>query len=101
MLYNQWHIEQLANSYSNIAESAAVKVTHPFYGESYTLYLCLAQTAESSNHEAFLKSFNQWLHQQLNKDKWPETVVVLTHIPKTPTGKIQKHLITDKVASHA
>src|SRR3990167_4155198 len=34
-------IEQIVSAFPKVKEAAAVKVDHPFYGESFDLYLCI------------------------------------------------------------
>ena len=91
-------IELLAESTDEILEAAAVRVDHPFYGESYELYICAKQPIE--DEKTFLGHFSTKLHEQLARHKWPERVVLCIDFPRTASGKIQKHLLTDKGVRH-
>lgn len=84
-------IEVIAESYAGIAESAAVKTDHDFYGESYLLYIRTKEPIQK--HEIYIGEFTAWLHGQLMRNKWPERIVYCCEFPKTASGKIQKHLL--------
>ena len=92
-------IELLAETIDGILEAAAVRVSHSFYGESYELYIILKQPTE--DEKIFVDNFSREFHEQLARHKWPERVVLCLDFPRTASGKIQKHLLTDKVVNHA
>lgn len=87
-------IENIASSYPNIIEAAAVRVDHTFYGESFNLYLCIEKSI--SNVAEFQQAITTWLHKQLSKEKWPENIVLCDDFQRTASGKIQKHLLETK-----
>jgi len=92
-------IEQIVSSYPNVVEVAAVKIDHSFYGESFNLYVCPAASVHDYN--VFQTELSQWLHKQLAKDKWPEKIFMCRDFPKTPSGKIQKHLLETRNSVNA
>lgn len=86
-------IENAAVQFDGVAEAAAVKISHHFYGESYNLYI-VPEKAASFDQQHLLDQFIPYLHNQLVQYKWPEKISVLAALPKTSSGKVQKHLIT-------
>lgn len=84
-------IEQTIGTYPQITEAVAVKIDHVFYGESFNLYICLANTVLDC--ALFQKEFTHWLHKQLTRDRWPEKILLCRKFPRTSTGKVQKHLL--------
>lgn len=92
-------IELLLSTYPNVTDVAAVRMEHPFYGESFNLHIC---TSDDQLHDAtFHQAVTSWLHKQLAKEKWPEKIVFHAHFPRTSTGKIQKHLLEAEKTVHA
>jgi acyl-coenzyme A synthetase/AMP-(fatty) acid ligase len=81
-------IENYALRHKDVVEAAAVKKNHPFYGESYCLYLTVSLNFQ-------LNDFSCYLHDVIAKHKWPDKVIVVNEFPKTSSGKIRKHLIED------
>lgn len=84
-------IEQIVSSYPNVMEAAAVKIEHPFYGESYNLFVQLQR--ETCDQMLFINKLSAWVHTQIVKEKWPEKIFICADFPKTLSGKIQKHLL--------
>ncbi|HLB41804.1 MAG TPA: class I adenylate-forming enzyme family protein [Gammaproteobacteria bacterium] len=92
-------IELVVESYSNIAEAIAVRVEHSFYGESCILYVRSLTPVQDA--EQFIASLGKWLHEQLVRYKWPENIIYCTEFPRTASGKIKKHLLSARNATHA
>lgn len=92
-------IELVAESSGDILEAAAVRIDHPFYGESYVLYIRAKQPIEDTTH--FVAKFSAWLHNQIVRHKWPEHIVFRDEFPRTASGKIQKHLLSVEEYRHA
>ena len=92
-------IEQLSVSYFNVVEAAAVSIEHPFYGESYNLYIRLQDPIENKNE--FLNLFSAWVHTQIFKEKWPEKILICNEFPRTASGKIQKHILSARSQEYA
>lgn len=89
-------LELVAESYPEIAEAVAVRVEHPFYGESSVLYVRAHQSI--ADRKVFISQLTSWLHEQLGRHKWPEQISYCEDFPRTASGKIQKHLL--KAGSH-
>lgn len=83
-------LELIAETYPEVAEAAAVKVEHAFYGESCVLYV---RTHEPPlERSEFLSRLGAWLREQLVRHKWPEDIIYFDDFPRTASGKVQKHL---------
>lgn len=81
-------IESLINQCPEILESAAVKINHDFYGEAFNLHVVLKNNTDES-----LNIVTKYVQDNLVKYKWPEKILKILELPKTASGKIQKHLI--------
>ena len=68
-----------------------MKIDHDFYSESFDLYLILKSGFED------ISEINRFLHENLVKYKWPNDVMVRSAFPKTPGGKVKKHLLRPEV----
>lgn len=91
-------VEVLAEQHEDVDEAVAVGVPHDFYGESFVLYVRLA--GDRPDKWAF-QTFSPWLHGNLVKYMWPERVVVVDDFPRTASGKVQKHLLSEHAGGQA
>jgi amino acid adenylation domain-containing protein len=82
----------LKNSY--IHEAAAVAVNHEHLGQAIVLFV-------SSNQQQTLtvKEVQIYCKAQLASHQQPIDIVILTHLPKTSNGKIDKRLLTYQYAN--
>lgn len=71
-----------------VAEAAVIGVPHPKWGEVGHAYLVLADGADLTA-EAVLAA----LEDRLARYKIPKDVAFVDQLPRTATGKLQKHLI--------
>ena len=83
-------IEILVEKLPAVKEAAAVRISHDFYGESFNLYLILSEQA-GADAEA---EINRYIHDNLIKYKWPDKLIVCSDFPRTASGKVRKHLLT-------
>jgi len=81
--------ELVAEGHPAVAEAIAVRQAHEFYGESYVLFLRLKET--QPRLEA--SEIGRWLHGQLAKYKWPQSIEVVDDFPRTASGKVRKHAL--------
>ena len=67
-------------------------VKHDFYGESFVLYIILkdqiSPTAEMD--------ISRFIHANIIQYKWPEKIIIKKEFPRTPSGKVIKHLLKEK-----
>lgn len=82
-------VEILSGQYNGVLEAIAVKTGHPFYGESYILFL------KTTNKDEIEQSFGGWLHENLVQYKWPEKIIYVDDFPRTASGKVRKHLLLE------
>lgn len=83
-------IEYVAETYEGVAEAAAVKHKHAFYGESFRLYLTLKSPV--ADETRWLHRFKAWMRERLPQPRWADDVYLMKAFPRTASGKIQKHL---------
>jgi len=84
-------IEVLAEKNEAIAEAAAVKIPHDFYGESYLLFIRLKEGYKNTENDTV-----SWLHNNLVKYKWPENVIIKDRFPVTSSNKVRKNILMEE-----
>ena len=89
-LINLKEIELLVLKEVFVSEAAAIPVIHDFYGESYILFIEFKNKSES---ESIRLSTEKRIHERLDKYKWPDQIIYIKDMPRSPSGKIQKHLL--------
>ena len=87
-------IELVAERLPLVAEAAAVGVPHKFYGEAIYLFAKFKEGTPPA--EGRLKA-EEWLRSNLARHTWVERVIDVDQLPRTSSGKIQKHLLRDRV----
>jgi acyl-CoA synthetase (AMP-forming)/AMP-acid ligase II len=83
-------VELLAEAHAAVQEAAAVKIPHEFYGESYILFII----AKDELGESCQSEIAQFIHQNIDQYKWPEKIEIKQEFPRTASGKIKKHLLS-------
>lgn len=83
-------IEEVIAQIPFIVESAVIGISDPMLGEAIQVYL-VAKKEELQDDIAVLKH----CRQQLPLYKLPKHLVWVNQLPKTASGKIQKHLLGD------
>jgi long-chain acyl-CoA synthetase len=78
-------VEQVLCSHPGVAEAAVIGVPDPVRGESPKALIILRDGAAVSTQEIV-----QWCRQRLANYKVPRSVVVVSDLPRTVTGKILK-----------
>jgi acyl-coenzyme A synthetase/AMP-(fatty) acid ligase len=86
--------EVLAETHEAVHEAAGVPVSHDFYGESYVIFLIL----KSGHGEESLADISTFIHENLVKYKWPETLLWRADFPRTASGKVKKRMLADELA---
>lgn len=87
-------IEALLVNYPGLREAAVVGLADAQWGEVGCLVIVVEP--EQAVDEAALLGF---LRQKLASYKMPKTVVQLNKLPRTPTGKLQKGQLKDRLSS--
>lgn len=89
-LLSMRELEVVASRHLAVVDAAAVPIPHPFYGESYELFLKL--TPESP--AAVLDDVKTFIYSRLSRYKWPEQIHRVDEFPATASGKIRKFLLS-------
>lgn len=85
-------VERCLLAHPDIVDAAVVGVPHEHWGEAVAAAVVLA--ADALADEAALI---EHCRQRLSSFKVPKTVHVLPEFPRTGTGKIQKHILREKL----
>jgi non-ribosomal peptide synthetase component E (peptide arylation enzyme) len=79
-------IEEIVLLHPAVAEAAAVSAPHERLGEGVAVFVTLY-----GDEAPTLATLSELCGEhQLAKQKWPQWLSVVTEMPKTPSGKIQK-----------
>lgn len=79
-------VEQILHRHPAIQAAAVVGVPDARLGERAVAYVTLRP-----GHGLTLDQMKHFLEEQrMTKQYWPETLIILDDLPRTPTGKIQK-----------
>lgn len=87
-------VEQLLYEHRAVAEVAIVAMPDPRLGERACAFVVLRNGAALTL--ADVRSFLE--ARGMTKTYWPERVEVVTELPRTPSGKIQKYLLRQRAA---
>ena len=85
-------VEQVLAAHPNVREVAVVARSHPRWGEVPVAFVA-EQVAGAASEEALI----EWVRGRLAHYKAPKQVV-FTELPKTSTGKIEKHALRRHLA---
>jgi acyl-CoA synthetase (AMP-forming)/AMP-acid ligase II len=87
-------IEDALHTHPDLKEAAVVSIPHARLGEGVGVFLIAKgqHRPDRSELAAHLKG------RGLAPQKWPERVEYLADFPRTPSGKVQKHLLRKDIA---
>ncbi len=88
-------IELAAERLPLIVEAAAVGMPHKFYGEAIYLF---AKFKDGTSPADGLVKAEEWLRNNLARHTWVEKVISVDQLPRTASGKVQKHLLRERLA---
>jgi 3-phosphoshikimate 1-carboxyvinyltransferase len=87
-------IEQLLHEHPAVAEVAIVAMPDERLGERACAFVV---RAPDFHGDFGLAEVREWLDShEMSKHYWPERVEILTEMPRTPSGKIQKFILRDR-----
>nr|WP_228461415.1 hypothetical protein [Gordonia spumicola] len=81
-------MERVLLGHPAVAEAAVVGRPHEHWGEAVTAVVVAAPGASLDADE-----LGEWARERLAGFKAPKAIDVVEALPKTATGKIQKHLV--------
>ena len=86
-------IEEVILQHPAVAEAAAVSAPHQRLGEGVAIFITVY-----GDERPDLPALQQLCDaQQLAKQKWPQWLEIIEEMPKTPSGKIQKAGLRDRL----
>jgi cyclohexanecarboxylate-CoA ligase len=87
-------IEDLLFAHPDVSAAAVVGMPDERLGERICAFVILRPGATLT-----LPDVQAWLERYgLAKQKWPERIEVVGSFPMTPSGKVQKHLLRERIA---
>jgi oxalate---CoA ligase len=92
-------IDEVLCSHPDVEEAAAFAVPHPVLGEDIAAALVLKPSARAADQ------IRRFASERLSPFKVPSTLLIVSEIPKGPTGKVQRRrlavLLADELARAA
>jgi non-ribosomal peptide synthetase component E (peptide arylation enzyme) len=90
-------VENVLMEHPSISRASAVAMADPVMVEKICAFVVLKPGAELSmaTLSAFLES------KRVTRQKWPERLEIVSELPMTPTGKVQKNLLRDRICAPA
>lgn len=88
-------IELLVLDHPAVSNAAATPIAHPFYGETYKLFVQLTPEAGPDA----LDELRRYVYDNVAKYKWPDAVESVTAFEQTGSGKIRKFLLPGSAAT--
>jgi acyl-CoA synthetase (AMP-forming)/AMP-acid ligase II len=82
-------VEDVLSSHPAVAEAAAVGAADEAYGERVCAFVVL----NTGQHFEMSDAAQHFAACGLARQKTPERIVVVTELPRTASGKVQKHLL--------
>lgn len=91
-------VEDLLFEHPDIADVAVVGLPDPVVGERAAAFVVLRPGAEPVTLPAIAAHLDS---KHIAKQKYPEQVILLDALPKTPSGKVQKFILRSNMAAQA
>jgi len=91
-------VEELVATIDGVAEVAVVAGPHPRLGEQVCAFIRLAPGAGPLDVAGVQRSLEA---AGLARQKWPEQLVVIDELPRTPSGKVKKEALRQRLREAA
>ena len=91
-------IESALVSHPKVAEAAVVGANDPDTGQAVNAFVILRESALKDGEEAdesIIKELRDHVAQEIGKIARPASILVVTELPKTRSGKIMRRLLRD------
>jgi acetyl-CoA synthetase len=91
-------IESALVSHPKVAEAAVVGANHPDTGQAVNAFVILRESALKDGEEAdesVIDELRNHVAQEIGKIARPASILVVTELPKTRSGKIMRRLLRD------
>jgi cyclohexanecarboxylate-CoA ligase/acyl-CoA synthetase len=86
-------VENILVKHPGVQTAAVVAVPDNRLGEKACAFVIVRP-----NHEVTLESLGEFLYSEgVTKQKWPEQLEIVTELPYTATGKVQKNMLRDSL----
>jgi len=79
-------IEAILSTHGNVAEVAAFRIGHEYYGEDYVVACRLKTAVPGTNPDELL----EYIRDRVVRSKWPHDLLVVGEFPRTKSGKARK-----------
>jgi acyl-CoA synthetase (AMP-forming)/AMP-acid ligase II len=88
-------VERCLLGHPAVAEAAVIGAPHPHWSEAITAVVLPRPGTQPTEAE-----LQAWCREHLAGFKVPKSIVFVAEYPRTGTGKVQKHLLRDRLAAH-
>jgi fatty-acyl-CoA synthase len=88
-----WEIEQRLHEHPSVLEAAVVGVPDPEWGESLAAFIVLREAMTATGEE-----LGAWVKESLADYKRPRNFQFVDALPRTPTGKVLKRELKQRLA---
>lgn len=89
-------VEDVLSSHPAIAEAAAVGAADDVYGER----VCAFVVVNDGQRFGLADAADHFAECGLARQKTPERIVVVDELPRTASGKVQKHVLREQLNAH-
>ncbi|WKT57536.1 hypothetical protein QVH35_09230 [Candidatus Nitrosotenuis chungbukensis] len=87
-------IEQAVITHKKIADAAAISIPDEITGNAIALFVVLKDKADQKTIQPEMEEF---ISEKIGKIAKPKTVLVISDMPKTRTGKVMRRLLRAKL----
>ena len=89
-------VEDVLSTHPAIAEAAAVGASDETYGERVCAFVVL----NGGQHFELADAAEHFASAGLARQKTPERIVIVPELPRTASGKVQKHVLRERLGAH-